>query len=83
MVINKVLQPCSNLSNIGNLVDEVKGLMKNFRWFRVQHTKRETNAAAHLLAKSALTLEEDLYWVDESQVMLIPVIASDCNLTFY
>ena len=69
VVINKILQPSSSLSNIGNLIDEVKGLMRNYICCRVQHIRREANEAAHLLVKSALSLEEDLY----------RVIISNCN----
>ena len=79
MFINKILHPYPSLSRIGNLVEDAKNLMKNCRKCKVQHVKKEANEAAHLLAKCALTVDEDLYWVEDCPDILIPVIIKDCN----
>ena len=60
IVINKVIRTSSSLSGISNLIKDVKKLMKQFRCYKVQHV-RTANEATHLLAKSALMIDEKLY----------------------
>ena len=79
MLITKILQAQPSLSVIGNLVAAAKDLMKQFNWSKIQHVQREANEAAHCLAKNALSIEEDLYWVDECPAFLLPVLTNDCN----
>ena len=76
-VITKILQSEPSLSDIGNLVDAAKDLMKSFNGCNVQYVRREANEAAHCLAKSALSLKADLYWVDDCPKFLFPVLVKD------
>ena len=76
-VITKILQFEPSLSEVGNLVDAAKDLMKSFDRCKVQYVRREANEAAHCLAKSALSLKADLYWVDDCPKFLFPVLVKD------
>ena len=60
-VINKIKTPCPYLLDIGNLIEDVKEMMKLFKGCKVQYVKREANEAAHLLANSAYLIEEEIY----------------------
>ena len=46
-VILKILQPDPSLSNISNLIDDTKNIMKNFYCCQVHHVRREANVATH------------------------------------
>ena len=59
-VITKIMHPKSSLSCVGNLVEDDKSLIKCFSWCKIQHVKREANEAAHVLAKIAFTIKDDL-----------------------
>ena len=45
-VITKILQSEPSLSEVGNLVDAIKGLMKSFDSCKVQYVRRDANEAA-------------------------------------
>ena len=68
-----------SLSSVGNLVAAAKDFMKHLSWSKIQYVQREANEAAHSLATNALSLKEDLYWVDDCPEFLFPVLAKDCN----
>ena len=59
-VINQIRPYTHSLSNIENITEEAKLILKSFTtpWL-VQFVRREANAAAHTLAKEALSLEHD------------------------
>ena len=78
-VINKIKSPFPSLSDIGNLIQDVKDLMKFFSECRIQHVRREANEAAHLLGKSACFVEEELYWVEDYPEFLDSVVIRECN----
>ena len=78
-VINKINQPSPTLSGIGNLIEDVKNMMKLLKGCKVQHVKREANEATHLLAKSACLVEEEVYWVEDYPNFLCIVISRECN----
>ena len=76
---NMVMQTSSSLSAMGNLIEDVRILMKQFSRCTVQHVRRTANEAAHLLAKNALLIDEDLYHVEDCLAFLFPVVINDCN----
>ena len=78
-VITKMMQTEPSLSDVGNLGKVVKDLMKSFSWSKIQYVRRETNEVAHCLAKNALSLKNDVYWVDDCPEFLFLVLAKDCN----
>ena len=45
-VTTKILQSEPSLSEVGNLVDATKGLMKSFDSCKVQYVRRDANEAA-------------------------------------
>ena len=60
-VINKIKSLCPSFLDIGNLIEDVKDMMKLLRECKVQYVKRKTNEATHLLAKSACLIEKEMY----------------------
>ena len=78
-MITKIMKLEPSLSDVGNLVEAAKDLMKSFSWWKIQYVKRKANEAAHYLAKFALTIDEGLYWVEDCLGFLIPVLSNDCN----
>ena len=61
-----------------NLIEEARVLRRGFHL----HVRREANQVAHTLAKNALNIDEDLYWVDDCPDCVLPLSANDCNPSF-
>ena len=78
-VINKIKSPYPSLSDIGNLIEDVKDMMKLFRKCKIQYVRREANEASHLLAKGACLIEEEMYWVEAYPDFLYSVVSSECD----
>ncbi|XP_042952135.1 uncharacterized protein LOC122289224 [Carya illinoinensis] len=61
----------------GLIIKEAKMLLNRFTEWHAVHTKREGNKAAHVLAKGALSLNEDVYDFEEVPLCVQHVVASD------
>ena len=51
-----------NLSEISVILDEVEEMASYFSYFRVIHTRRSANFAAHLCAQHATSLLDNFVW---------------------
>ena len=78
-IVNRIIRTTPNLSNIGLLVEEARTLMRRFQLCSTQCDRREANIVPHTLAQIALSLDNDLYWVDECPESVMALIANDYN----
>ncbi|XVF82801.1 hypothetical protein PTKIN_Ptkin16aG0079000 [Pterospermum kingtungense] len=69
-----------DLSPIGNLIEEVRAICKDFRACQTRHVKREANMAAHTLAKEALIVRTPVFWVEECPECIRTIVETECNL---
>ena len=77
-IINMIKLVSTDLSLMGNLVDEAK-LKTRFISGFVEHVKRKVNKAAYVLARAALYIAEDVIWIDECLDSIKPATTTDCN----
>ncbi|XVF78426.1 hypothetical protein PTKIN_Ptkin14bG0131700 [Pterospermum kingtungense] len=64
-VINAVNSPSPDLSEIGNIIEEVRWLCRDFQVCHFVHVSRHANMAAHTLAKAAIHVRNLCTWVEE------------------
>ena len=62
-IVKLINNSAQELSVVGNLIEEAKLATKRFLQCKVENVMREGNLVARFLAKSAILIEEDLYWV--------------------
>jgi hypothetical protein len=64
----EIVQALNNMemcrSRFGQLIEATRTKLENFPVWRVSHTRREANEAAHLLAKAAISMSLDCVWKD-------------------
>ena len=66
-VIQSISSSSKNSSLLGNVVGDIRHLLRGLQWTRVCFIRREANQVAHALAQYARnSLEEDLYWMEDS-----------------
>lgn len=53
-VVNEINEEFPSLSRIRHFIEGIKSELKSLRPFSVIHVKRETNFAAHVLAKATV-----------------------------
>ena len=65
-VIKAISSQTANLSLLGNVVDDIKHLIRGLQWVSISHTRRSGNKVAHVLAQHARNIVKDLYWIEDS-----------------
>ena len=66
-VTHAISSSVENNSLFGNVVDDIRHLIRGLHWFAICCIRRGGNRVAHVLAQHArFTLDEDLYWMEDS-----------------
>ncbi|XP_075667056.1 uncharacterized protein LOC142636661 [Castanea sativa] len=65
-VIKSISSPTANLSLLGNVVDNIKHLIRALQWVSISHTRQSGNKVAHVLAHNARNIVDDMYWIEDS-----------------
>ena len=66
-VTHAISSSAENNSLFGNVVDDIRHLIRGLHWFAICCIRRGGNRVAHVLAQHArFTLDEDLYWMEDS-----------------
>ena len=66
-VIHVISSSMENSSLFGNVVDDIRHLIRGLHWSSVCYIRRGGNMVAHVLAQYARhTLDKDLYWIEDS-----------------
>jgi len=55
-----------NLSVVGNVVADIQCLISGLSRVSFSWVKRDCNQVAHVLARFASNLEEDMYWMEDA-----------------
>ena len=68
--------------SILKIVEGLKRFLLQFNSWKVVHTRRNTNEAAHLLARNAMNVKDSVFWVEDTPPLiehqiLIDVISLD------
>ena len=66
-VTHAISSSAENNSLFGNVVDDIRHLLRGLHWSAICCIMRGGNRVAHVLAQHArFTLDEDLYWMEDS-----------------
>ena len=77
-VIHAISSSAENNSLFGNIVDDIRHLIRGLHWSTVCCIRRSGNRVAHVLAPLArFTLDEDLYWMEDSPQPAIDALYHD------
>ena len=80
-VIQAISSPLVNYSLLGKVVDDIRHLIHGLQWASICCTRRGENKVAHVLAQHARnTLDDDLYWMDDSPQPAMEALYQDALL---
>ena len=65
-VMKNIGSSLPNRSSLGIIIDDVKCLINGMQNVYVNSIRREGNMVAHVLARFAKNVSEDLYWLEEA-----------------
>ena len=70
----------ANISLLGNVVEDIKHLIKGLQWVSISHIRRSGYKVAHVLVQHARTIIEDLYWIKDYLPPVIEQLYQDAFL---
>ena len=65
-VMQALMPSGANQSRLGHIIQDIQWLAQGLRWVRFSCVNRGTNSVAHVLARYAKHLWEDIYWVEDA-----------------
>ena len=65
------------LSWLGHILQDVLCMLDRLRWVQVVFVKRSTNSVAHVLARYAKDLVEDIVWIEDSPPPVVEALYFD------
>ena len=66
VVISSLSHGGPNLSRLGHVVQDIQWLATGLRWAQFSHVKRSANSVAHVLARHAKNVVEEMIWLEET-----------------
>jgi len=82
-VISKLQNPTGDLSDVGPYIETASQMFPTFQKMQVLHVKRYGNTVANCLAQHGLSLEQDMFWMEEAPMWLNPLLCTDCNCSLF
>ncbi|XP_075645801.1 uncharacterized protein LOC142616956 [Castanea sativa] len=79
-VIKAISSQAANISLLGNVVEDIKHLIRGLQWMSTSHIRQSGNKVAHVLAQYARIIVEDLYWIEDSPPPVIEQLYQDVCL---
>ena len=79
-VIKAISSKEANISLLGNVMEDIKHLIRGLQWVSISHIRRSGNKVAHVLTQHARTIIEDLYWIEDSPPPIIEQLYQDACL---
>ncbi|XP_042974665.1 uncharacterized protein LOC122306301 [Carya illinoinensis] len=80
----KVVRAVNNLESSwewhGQVVEDIKKVLRNRTSWKVIHAYRESNCVAHFLAKFSFTVNEDRIWIEEGPEGMQVYVLKDKNV---
>ncbi|KAK2662800.1 hypothetical protein Ddye_001374 [Dipteronia dyeriana] len=79
VVVNLINATSAPFSDVGLFIcDNIKLLEAHPTFFFVSFTHRKANTAAHHLAKLCLSLDSDMFWMEEVPPCVVLAMVGDC-----
>ena len=79
-VIQAISFPSANLSLLGNVVDDIRHLIRGLHWVSICCMRRGENKIAHVLAQHARNIVDDMYWMEDSPPPALGTLYQDAIL---
>ncbi|KAK2652707.1 hypothetical protein Ddye_012563 [Dipteronia dyeriana] len=70
-------------ADVGPIIEEISGTMQSFSSCSIGHVPRKSNAAAHRLAKKALSLDSDCHWFNVFPPCVKRIVLLDASALFF
>jgi hypothetical protein len=87
LVVQAINNTGVNWSRIGFIIDDIRNILKGFQWWKICHTKRQENRAAHTLAPVGVQQALSRTWIDCTLDFIFHIIVSKFSslmlLSFY
>jgi ribonuclease HI len=74
LVVKAIKEPWTQWRSYGHLVEDARGVLNTRRSWTIGHVKRETNYAAHTLAKEAVNGVIDQIWMEEIPLCIFDIV---------
>ncbi|XP_059428517.1 uncharacterized protein LOC132162279 [Corylus avellana] len=69
------------LGNYGQILQDAKNLLGRCLEWRASHTPRDGNKVAHSLAKLALAIDQEIFWLDNFPSCILEIVHSEQGST--
>ncbi|XP_042942901.1 uncharacterized protein LOC122277084 [Carya illinoinensis] len=76
-VVLKMKNSVRDWSQASLILEEAKSILNSFTSWKIEHTKRDANMAAHLLAKDALNVVDDIFDLESIPDCIKSAVLSD------
>ena len=76
-VMRAVSSSTMNFSMLGNVIADIHCILCGLRGLSISCVKRDGNWVAHVLAKFAKGLDEDMYWMEEVPQVVVESVYQD------
>ena len=65
-VMQALMSSGANRSRLGHIIQDIQWLAQGLRWVRFSYVNRGANFVAHVLARYAKHVREDMYWMEDA-----------------
>ena len=65
VVMQTVMAPGAIQSRLGHIIQDIQWLSQGLRWVSFSCVNRGANSVAHVLARYAKHVREDMYWMED------------------
>ena len=67
----------ANQSHLGHIIQDIQWLAQGLRWVRFSCVNRGVNSVAHVLARYAKHIREDMYWMEDAPPLALNALYHD------
>ncbi|XVE91255.1 hypothetical protein DITRI_Ditri20bG0139100 [Diplodiscus trichospermus] len=82
-ITNRLKSGEKDLSTLGAVIEDIKHMANEFQFCCFQFGRRCANRAAHLLARNALEVDHDMYWVEDYPQCNVNIVQMDMLCAFF
>ena len=77
IVMKSINSPQPNMSHLGHVYEDIKGIAASLRRLEVSFVKHSANVVAHALAKYARQIDEEVVWLEEDPLPAVEAMYGD------
>ena len=77
VVSDSINRYCESPATIGNIIDGIRHMLKDFQQVLVSHVRRQGNCPAHLLAQHIMSVVSFVIWIEENPTFIELALIQD------